>query len=572
MDPPGLQSMAVNPKDPETARHMYIRLQIQLKVRSLINQQTQQIQQNVKKVKSSRADTQRCVAQQHMRTHEQQQWSNGGDPSPAMQVSGGLAGYPPAPLRVDVIPDTRSEELVGYPPTPSNLMTQELHQPVIAVEQGSTETLAAMTPPIAPRAPAAPAPKSRGAPSSTSSKPKLQQTVLPFFKMKPKDISPSDSGSTVLPSVEPAARKAQLKQIWREKVVTGVSANMVESKKLTRYKAETKFCLRPDEEMKLQQMHTKWDNRPPCFRKDCTAEYQNSKYWRIELLAISSQVEREEEFDRRCNYFGWSAGTASGYWSQMIKVAEQLGEPVTVEMRCKSKILNTIAAEELPGRQTVPLMLHELLLACELLPQALALALMLAFYLGTRMGDTMKLETGCLESVRDRSTDFVFLAIQYLRGKTTRRTQPFSLHIPETMTLAQRLIQLQEQQLALPSDGNQVPRPLFINNREDADQALEQIRGALRQVNPELGLLSVRRGGLQLMAQNGASTATLMHHSRHSTEALLQRYLGYAKLTFPAARERFVWEDTKTTEDRKRQLASELMTALNHSVQSLYKH
>ena len=83
----------------------------------------------------------------------------------------------------------------------------------------------------------------------------------------------------------------------------------------------------------------------------------------------------------------------------------------------------------------------------------------------------------------------------------------------------------------------------FPPNWNDAKPSLVTIRLALRQVNPDLGLLSVRRGGLQFVAQMGASTQTLMCHWGHTTEALLQRCLGYVKLTLPAARERLVCEE-----------------------------
>jgi hypothetical protein len=45
-----------------------------------------------------------------------------------------------------------------------------------------------------------------------------------------------------------------------------------------------------------------------------------------------------------------------------------------------------------------------------------------------------------------------------------------------------------------------------------------EIRTAIKTVDATLSLLSLQRGGLQAMAKAGLSKATLLHHSRHSSD------------------------------------------------------
>ncbi len=66
----------------------------------------------------------------------------------------------------------------------------------------------------------------------------------------------------------------------------------------------------------------------------------------------------------------------------------------------------------------------------------------------------------------------------------------------------------------------------------------EILRQAIQEVDPELGLLSIRRGGLQHMTQLGASTSCLLHHSRHATIEMLEHYFEWGKWSLMACRER----------------------------------
>jgi hypothetical protein len=288
-------------------------------------------------------------------------------------------------------------------------------------------------------------------------------------------------------------------------------------------------------------MTARWVARPPSLKLATTPEYQLGKMRQLELLAIEGEVEREEEFDRRMAYLNWDYSTAATYWSQVIKSAEDVQLPIPYSMRIKARLLRNLAQECAPGRPTKPISAEQVFAALPTLPPDLRAAVALAFTLGQRMGDTMKLQVGCLSEVLDSASNTTFLAIQYRRGKTTRRRQPFSLHVPRQGHLASELLQLQQSGLE---------NSLLFPSAADPDKALSTIRSALQAIDSDLGILSIRRGGLQLLALSGASTEVLMHHSRHASIAMLERYLGFGLLHLHPCRMRYLGRlpDTVTPE------------------------
>lgn len=281
----------------------------------------------------------------------------------------------------------------------------------------------------------------------------------------------------------------------------------------------------------------RWDERPPSIKAATGEEYQQNKRLKLDLVSMASPLEREEEFDRRRDYLDWSYGTASTYWSAMIKATEEVGHPdrhVEYSMRIKAKVLAFLAKEELPDRPTIPLSFQQLLDALVHLHQDLQAAVTCSWVLGQRMGDTLKLSIGSLTVVTDLASNTKFLCLLFRRGKTTRRRQPFTLHLPLDHPAAIQMQDLYSRCSHLPPTD-----PLFLTQIGEAETALEQIRHALKAVDDSLSILSIRRGGLQQMAQMGLSDAVLLHHSRHAEIGLLHRYLDWGRLALNPARERF---------------------------------
>ena len=158
-----------------------------------------------------------------------------------------------------------------------------------------------------------------------------------------------------------------------------------------------------------------------------------------------------------------------------------------------------------------------------------SVALQISFELGQRLGDTLKLERCGIDKIFDDFTKTSFVTLTYRKGKTTRRRAPFTVHLMEHSTVGKLLL-------------DYVPTVNELNLFGDLPQHIKilgEIRDSLSNVNAALGILSVRRGGLQAMALAGLSEAAILHHSRHSTRELLERYLEWGKLSLDAAREKY---------------------------------
>jgi hypothetical protein len=324
------------------------------------------------------------------------------------------------------------------------------------------------------------------------------------------------------------------------------------------YKNQVGFCLSQEEQARFDGLLRTWNARPSSLRAATSQEYQHGKLQKMDLLALSD-LEREEEFDRRADFFDWEPGTCAQYWSMVIKLSEDCGLPVSYSMRIKAKVLGFLARESVPGRPTTPLPLQQLWPVLDLLSHDLKAAVGLAFLLGQRMGDVLKLQAGSVANIEDMATQHVFTAVTFRQGKTTRRRQPYTLHLPANTVLAMQLHDLQKQTCR--------SVPLFLRSSGgDPEKALTTIRGVLRQQDSSLSILSIRRGGLQRMAQMGASLECMLQHSRHSTQCMLERYLGYGKLLFGAARERFVPAEKQLTQEAQQYYTADFLQALNKSL------
>jgi hypothetical protein len=237
------------------------------------------------------------------------------------------------------------------------------------------------------------------------------------------------------------------------------------------------------------------------------------------------------------SHFDWGYKYAEKCWCAMIKAAETIEVTITIAMRAQQKVYHFLANEEDPRRPTTPALPDEVTAAAALLPPHLALVCQLAYILGQRLGDCLNLTSPCCTVIYDPVSGVTFLSILFRRGKTTRVTQPFTLHLPMTHVIAPEILHL---------DKARRGRLLFCDDGEDAKMtALKLIAGALRQVNPNLTALSIRRGGLQAMALSGCSTETLLAHSRHQCQKNLERYLNWGALLLDPARERWVIKDQK---------------------------
>lgn len=282
----------------------------------------------------------------------------------------------------------------------------------------------------------------------------------------------------------------------------------------------------------LQTLKSRWDQRSGSLKQISTAAWQNTQRRFLPLLVLSTS-EREEEFEARRDAGGWSYRTCAGYWSAMVKAAEQVGVQVTPEMRVCGRLYSFLGKEEDEKRKTKPLLRGQLSHLQPLLCPLTFLLVETAFELGQRIGDTAKLQADHITWLQDGATGLKLLAIQYRKGKTTRRRDPFTLHLAASMPLAADLWNTAQSRRG----------QLLFCDPDNVCAMMTEMRNALKNIDAELSLLSIRRGGLQDMALAGMSESSLLHHSRHTTLQLLHRYLEWGTLMLDHARERYLGHD-----------------------------
>jgi len=147
-------------------------------------------------------------------------------------------------------------------------------------------------------------------------------------------------------------------------------------------------------------------------------------------------------------------------------------------------------------------------------------AVTLAFVFGQRISDVLQIRVENVSRVRLRAGKFT--VIKLVRGKTIRHTGPYTLHLPYRTHLAHSVRKLCR------AGGDQ----LFVPNGSGGSKSvghqrmLKDIRLKLLAIDERLDLRSIRRGGLQHMAQGGMPHAEIREHfSKHTTARRLMEYL-----------------------------------------------
>ena len=207
-----------------------------------------------------------------------------------------------------------------------------------------------------------------------------------------------------------------------------------------------------------------WENRSASWKRatiPSTQAVQARFLWLIPLPPATAIL----EFDTLVSEKDWCYATASQYFSAFKTARATLGHPMEPEFKLHSKILGFLAREEGGKRPTVPMseafalaLVNDLAASVENEPAAeialaMAEAVEMAFTLGQRMGDVLKLESVGISTILDqieftpnrnqefwppRAPNTRYLTITFRKGKTVRRRQPYTLHLPYSSALAQK--------------------------------------------------------------------------------------------------------------------------------------
>jgi len=213
-----------------------------------------------------------------------------------------------------------------------------------------------------------------------------------------------------------------------------------------------------------------------------------------------------------------------------MKGLKILGREVTDIDKAQLKQLELQKKLEEPIRPTIPIQEDDALKIQSMLqdfPEA-RLAFAIAWILGQRIGDVMRLEhRGIGIPLMDPLTHTWNVPITFHVTKNMKKADPYTLHLPLQSTVGKELTELAQRRP--PSDTRGQKLLLFQPN------FIWHIRQCIHGMSKGFKLLSIRKCGLQNMAMKGVKD--VKKFSRHTTEAMLQRYLDWGKADLAPVRE-----------------------------------
>lgn len=294
---------------------------------------------------------------------------------------------------------------------------------------------------------------------------------------------------------------------------------------------------------RFKELVAAWDARSATRKALVSRQYQDLQR-RFLYLSVLDAPEFIQQFDLEKTKRSWSGATAALYFVAALEARETIGMIVEEELRLKAKLLTYEEKEEDGVRPTLAATPQQIQQAATFLQPQHAAALLVSFELGQRLGDCLNLFADKVQTFLDPQTRVDFVALTFVKGKTTRRRDPYTLHMPLHTQAGQAVHSLVTSTLQTKQSASKTKSPtkLLFGPKQ---AALLAIRQALKQVHNDLSILSVRRGGLQRMALGGCSVACLMHHSRHADETMLNRYLQWGLYNLEMARERYSKETVR---------------------------
>ncbi len=262
-----------------------------------------------------------------------------------------------------------------------------------------------------------------------------------------------------------------------------------------------------------------WLRRHPSYQT-FSSNYMASQK-RFLFLADILPQHRFEAFERICFLRQIAPTTAESYWTTWLGAQKALAVQTAESDARVSKILKARSIAYPVQFPTPATMIDmEALVTTFRVPlPSLTAIVMFAFLNGQRISDMLQL------AVADLNVTESFLMITVRRGKTMSVSQPYTLWMRRGRYPAETLIDLasnakKDQRLFLFSE---------FNSEEERSKMSHVIRDMITSINDQLELRSLRRGGLQRMAQLGFSMDVLLQFSRHSDVKMLMRYLAWGE-------------------------------------------
>ena len=244
---------------------------------------------------------------------------------------------------------------------------------------------------------------------------------------------------------------------------------------------------------------SKWDAAHPILKRSGGA----TKKRMVELLDRSSAW--VEDFEASAASKKWKSSTQSNYINAFVSSLKTMKVPIPNEILELRRICQRKATMQLDTQYPKCLTIAhiEQIIQRRSIPHLVKLLICVTWSLGQRVSDMLQLHSTDIQKVGKS------VAITIRRGKVTPTVGPFTVFLQADLALGEDLFQ----------HAAGCAGALFSNDMDS------RIRVALKAVDIDLELRSIRRGGLTNMALRGESMQTMLTFSQHRSNGMLLRYL-----------------------------------------------
>lgn len=268
-----------------------------------------------------------------------------------------------------------------------------------------------------------------------------------------------------------------------------------------------------------------WKIRHQVLIRGSTLKYQGSMRKFLGLVDMTAEA-RVDLFAATADILEWAPATRARNFSATLRGMMHVNVQPSQLDRLFHKELKMCAKMKLPESPTTPISETQvrILLTSRALSEEQKLLLAISFILGQRIGDVLRMKRQHISQIFDPLSKCHLYVITLFEGKTIKRRQPYSLHLPVASEVGQALAAYLRtaQNIMFPSR--------YLTT-------YKVIRTNMQLSDTRLNLLSIRKGGLQRMALLGMTTENILTYSRHASVETLMRYLDWGAVHLEPARQ-----------------------------------
>lgn len=302
---------------------------------------------------------------------------------------------------------------------------------------------------------------------------------------------------------QPVHQKSAIGETWILDFVKSKQARAEDTPTFTQLARDFEQSLSVAQQRQVMSWRAQWKERAVGFRTT-SLEYQRKQELMLPFLVAGPATSQTFLTVAKTACLRYS--TMETYWTTLLAAAKSVNIPAPLDAAkiCTWLQRNAETIEQ-PQRETAtPLDVEAWCKAIK--SERLADCMRLTFYLGQRLADVVRLQR---RSLVNRDTH---VAVIFYQGKVVPKIGPFSINVhvedPHNIPILVRAAQ------RCKNDSDY----LF----GDPDETKAEIAAVMTK-----DTRSLRRGGLTILAQTGASVDQLLYLSKHTNEPMLRKYLDH---------------------------------------------